>query len=90
MNSSTTCGAHLLHDVPKTIEDAMFVANKLGIPQLWVDQYCINQHNLAENIATINIMDAIYGNAELTIVAASGFDAHSGLPGIRRTSRISQ
>jgi hypothetical protein len=43
MNSSTTCGAHLLHDVPKTIEDAMFVANKLGIPQLWVDQYCINQ-----------------------------------------------
>ena len=90
MNGSTTCGARLLHNVPKTIEDAMFVASKLGIPQLWVDQYCINQHNLAEKTRTINDMDTIYGNAELTIIAASGRNAHSGLSGIRGTSRISQ
>lgn len=34
--------AHL----PKTIKDAIFVAKEIGIPSLWVNQYCINQVKL--------------------------------------------
>ncbi|KAJ2987586.1 hypothetical protein NUW58_g4422 [Xylaria curta] len=74
-------------DLPRTIEDAISVANELGIPQLWVDQYCINQEDAEEKMKTIQDMNLIYGGAELTIIAASGEDASAGLPGIRETPR---
>jgi len=82
--------ARLLLGAPKTIEDAIHVAEKIGIPQLWVDQYCINQHDIKMRSATIQSMDMIYGSAALTIIAASGEDAASGLPGIRGTTRAQQ
>ncbi|KAF2786839.1 HET-domain-containing protein, partial [Melanomma pulvis-pyrius CBS 109.77] len=84
---STFDGAALPSGLPQTIEDAIFVALELGIPQLWVDQYCINQKDLEEKMKTIQDMNLIYGGAELTIVAASGEDASGGLPGIRGTPR---
>jgi hypothetical protein len=74
-------------DLPKTIEDAIHVANFLEIPQLWVDQYCIDQHDAPSRDATIQRMNEVYSSASLTIVAASSNNAHTGLPGIRGTIR---
>lgn len=73
--------------IPKTIEDAMYVARTIGIPQLWVDQYCINQHDVAMRSTAIHSMGLIYGGAALTIIAANATNASSGLSGIRGTVR---
>lgn len=73
--------------IPKTIEDAMEVAIKLEIPQLWVDQYCIDQKDGEDKRRMIGSMNVIYGAAELTIIAAAGTNSESGLPGIRGTLR---
>lgn len=69
--------------LPKTVEDAMFVATELGIPFLWVDRYCINQDDPREKHDMIQNMDQTYEGAEITIIAAVGNDPYSGLPGIR-------
>lgn len=73
--------------VPKTVEDAMFVAIQLDIPFLWVDRYCIDQEKPQEKHNIIRNMDKIYHGAELTIIAAAGEDPRHGLPGVRGTPR---
>lgn len=73
--------------VPKTIEDAMYVAIELSIPYIWIDRYCIDpeeEHDVIRN------MNRIYEGAEVTIIAAAGEDPHYGLPGIRGTPRSEQ
>ncbi|KAH3943321.1 hypothetical protein HBI56_128550 [Parastagonospora nodorum] len=73
--------------MPKTIEDAMYVTLQLGISYLWVDRYCISQKTAAEKHRLITNMDAIYGGATLTIIAAAGGGPDHGLPGINGTPR---
>ncbi|KAH7400987.1 heterokaryon incompatibility protein-domain-containing protein [Phaeosphaeria sp. MPI-PUGE-AT-0046c] len=83
-------GSKLPDRLPKTVEDAMFIALKLGVPFLWVDRYCIDQHNDEEKHAIIQHMDRIYKGAELTIIAAVGNDPNHGIPGICGTARKPQ
>lgn len=73
--------------LPRTIEDAMTVVTSIGERFLWVDSLCIIQDDEKELRHTISAMDEIYKNAVLTIVAASGTDANSGLSGVRPGSR---
>jgi hypothetical protein len=70
---------------PRTIEDAMLVAKELRIPYLWVDRYCIDQHNHQEKHTMISNMDKIYSGAIITIIAAAGSDSSHGLPGVSTT-----
>jgi hypothetical protein len=81
--------ACLPHDLPKTIEDAMYVSVSLGIQYLWVDRYCIDQNDAKAKHDTISSMDSIYQCASLTIIAASGSGPDHGLPGVRGTRRRS-
>lgn len=74
-------------DVPSTIRDAIQVMEKIGVRYLWVDALCIMQDDPTEKAYVIGAMDAIYSRAQLTIVAAAGTHANSGLPGIRPGSR---
>ncbi|KAH7414129.1 heterokaryon incompatibility protein-domain-containing protein [Phaeosphaeria sp. MPI-PUGE-AT-0046c] len=76
-------------DLPKAIEDTLFVVLELGIPFIWVDRYCINQNNATEKHTIIGNMDRIYQDAELTMMAI-GADSNDGLPGVRGTPRVAQ
>jgi hypothetical protein len=72
--------------LPATIENALLVVRSLGDKFLWVDSLCIIQDDASDKLSFIPNMDSIYGCALITIVAASGTDAHSGLPGVRSLS----
>ncbi|KAH7070264.1 heterokaryon incompatibility protein-domain-containing protein [Paraphoma chrysanthemicola] len=67
---------------PQTITDAIMVTRRLGYQYLWVDQYCVDQTDSAHKDEQIRNMGQIYGEADVTIVAASGDSKHCGLPGV--------
>jgi len=73
-------------DIPLTIRDAILTSQLLSFKYLWVDSLCIEQDSPLK-METIEQMDAIYGRARLTLVAATGSDAQAGLPGIRTGHR---
>ncbi|KAK4204559.1 heterokaryon incompatibility protein-domain-containing protein [Triangularia verruculosa] len=79
-----------LGDLPLSIEDGITVTQKLGFRYLWVDQYCIRQHDEGDKHFQIRLMAEIYGSAQATIVAAAGSDPTYGLPGVSTTQRSPQ
>ena len=50
---------------------------------IWVDCYCIDQMSQSEVTQQIQMMDLIYQNAELTIIAAAGKYCSYGLLGVK-------
>ncbi|TFK34984.1 heterokaryon incompatibility protein-domain-containing protein [Crucibulum laeve] len=74
--------------IPLTIKDAMQLVRELGMRYLWVDCLCIIQDDdSVGKTDAISKMDHVYGAAFITIQAATGIDATSGLPGVRLGSR---
>lgn len=73
--------------VPQVIEDALVVFNAPGMQYLWVDKYCIDQHDHNSRSLQIRNMDRIYEGAYATIVACAGLNACFGLPGVGRVAR---
>ncbi|OAG08467.1 HET-domain-containing protein, partial [Paraphaeosphaeria sporulosa] len=73
--------------LPRTIADAIQVALNLKIFYLWIDKYCIDQHDYEGKERLIRHMDRIYTDAFLTIVASAGDGPHHGLPGVSLTPR---
>jgi hypothetical protein len=75
--------------LPQTYWDAMEVVRMLDLKYLWVDALCLPSGELGkdekrkydEGIANF---DRIYEGAELTIIAADGEDADSGIRAINR------
>jgi hypothetical protein len=74
------------HGLPTTIRDAITLTSSLA-RYVWIDSLCILQDDVEDKMKLIPLMDSIYGNGFLTIVAGSGSDANAGLPGIRKGSR---
>ncbi|KAK1758019.1 heterokaryon incompatibility protein-domain-containing protein [Echria macrotheca] len=71
----------------RTIRDAIDLVEKLGERFLWVDSLCLMQND-AEDVRTgTTVMDLIYEQSSLTIIAASGHDANAGLPGVHPGTR---
>jgi hypothetical protein len=66
--------------LPKTITDAIKLCQDISQNYLWVDCLCILQDGEEDKHSQIASMDAVYNLAFLTIVAAAGDDANSGLP----------
>ncbi|KAF2815311.1 uncharacterized protein BDZ99DRAFT_377819, partial [Mytilinidion resinicola] len=75
--------------LPQTIKDAILVTWKLGIRYLWVDALCIVQKAVFDSKNGISIHDgewaveannmaSVYGNAYITIMAASAADCQDG------------
>ncbi|KAI8626331.1 heterokaryon incompatibility protein-domain-containing protein [Xylariaceae sp. FL1651] len=76
-----------MEEIPRTIRDAIDVVEKLGEHYLWVDALCIFQDNISQKTQMIGIMDRIYRQAILTIIAAGGDNSDSGLGGLQPRSR---
>lgn len=79
--------AFLGDDVPLTVKDAIVANRALRFQYLWVDKYCIDQTDEEEHACFVGHMDKIYNSAALTIVAAAGDSAHSGLPAVSSVPR---
>ncbi|KAI0388991.1 heterokaryon incompatibility protein-domain-containing protein [Xylariaceae sp. FL0594] len=73
--------------IPKTIQDSIDFVRAIGCRYVWIDQVCLIQDNDDDRGTGINAMDLVYEQAHFTIIAASGKDADSGLPGVREGSR---
>ncbi|KAI9661044.1 MAG: hypothetical protein M1821_009371 [Bathelium mastoideum] len=76
--------------ISKTIRAAMEVVRAIGKRFLWVDSLCIQQDDDNEKKRQIAQMDRIYGHAVVTIVAADGHSADSGLLGITYSRTVDQ
>lgn len=74
--------------IPKAVRDAMKLVRKLQERYLWVDTLCIEQNNQEHKELHISNMDAIYHLAHLVVIAHSGENAESALPGLSRGTRI--
>ncbi|KAI0535880.1 heterokaryon incompatibility protein-domain-containing protein [Xylaria digitata] len=75
--------------IPKTIQDSIDFVRSVGCRYVWIDQLCLIQDDDHDRGTGINAMDLVYEQAYFTIVAGSGTDADSGLPGVREGTRSS-
>jgi len=73
----------ILDSLPKTFQDAIRVARRLGIEYIWIDSLCIVQDNENDWIRESERMGGIYMNAYITIAATSATDGTGGLDSIR-------
>ncbi|KAH7324842.1 heterokaryon incompatibility protein-domain-containing protein [Stachybotrys elegans] len=72
--------------IPQTIKNAMEMTKLLDIPYLyiWVDSICIVQDGTTgRKLETIKNMRLVYSASYLVIIAVSGADAFSGIPGVQ-------
>ncbi|KAK5467513.1 hypothetical protein LTS15_000486 [Exophiala xenobiotica] len=67
------------HDFPKAIKEAIDLVPRLGMRYIWIDSLCIVQDSFRSWNLNARIMHMIYGFASLTICAADGEDASTGL-----------
>ncbi|CAO2652659.1 Nn.00g009420.m01.CDS01 [Neocucurbitaria sp. VM-36] len=74
-------------EISRTVQDAVHVVRGLNERFLWTDAICIIQDDAADKAELIKDMDNVYARATLTIVAAQGTHANSGLPGIHAHAR---
>ena len=68
---------------PPTIQDAAKVCQGMGLQYLWIDALCIIQDDSNDKSVEIAKMNAIYGSATVTIVAARSSSATEGFLGER-------
>lgn len=68
--------------IAPVIQDAMEVTKQMGERYLWVDILCVEQNNAEAKHHQIEQMDVVYQQALLTLVAFSGQDSGSHLPGV--------
>jgi len=73
--------------IPRTIRDAMKLCQQLGEAYLWVDILCLMQDDDTDHAIGIRATASIYERAFVTIIAGSGTNADSGLPGVEDGSR---
>ncbi|CAH0004397.1 unnamed protein product [Clonostachys byssicola] len=75
------------HLIPKTIQDAITTTQVIGERYLWVDSLCLMQNDPEDLQDGTGVMDLIYEQSILCIIAAGGKDANAGLRGVGPGSR---
>ncbi|KAI2623079.1 heterokaryon incompatibility protein-domain-containing protein [Hypoxylon sp. NC1633] len=73
--------------LPRTIQDAIQVAVKIGLEYIWVDSICIIQDDNVDKQREIACMPRIYNESVVTIVAARAKSAREGFLHHRDTSK---
>lgn len=64
--------------LPKTIQDAIKVTQKLGLRYLWVDAFCIVQDSPKDLAKEIDAMGTTYNQATITIAAIGAASVEDG------------
>ncbi|KAF2786560.1 HET-domain-containing protein [Melanomma pulvis-pyrius CBS 109.77] len=72
-----------LSRLPKTLQDAVAVADSCGIKYLWVDALCITQDDAVDKAMEIANMGHVYANATVVISASRAKTAAEGFLGPR-------
>ncbi|MCJ1441565.1 MAG: hypothetical protein MMC23_002054 [Stictis urceolatum] len=67
-----------LGDLPRTFQDAIFVARQIGVRFLWIDALCIIQDRSDWEVEA-GRMAEVYQNSYLNIAASNGDSSHAGL-----------
>lgn len=75
-------------ELPKTFQDAIFVARRLRIPYLWIDSLCIIQDSHEDWIQQAGLMEQVYSNSYLNIAAADSYNSAGGLKRARDPTAI--
>ncbi|KAF2865545.1 heterokaryon incompatibility protein-domain-containing protein [Massariosphaeria phaeospora] len=70
-------------ELPPVIRDAIDLTRRLNLKFIWIDALCIIQDSQDSWRLNAYNMDVIYGNAEVTICAADGDGADTGLKAAR-------
>ncbi|KAK0743859.1 heterokaryon incompatibility protein-domain-containing protein, partial [Schizothecium vesticola] len=68
-----------LNELSKTVRDAIYLAQKLGIPYLWVDSLCIVQDDKQDWLEEAPRMGSVYEHAYLTFAATAAVNGDVGL-----------
>jgi hypothetical protein len=71
------------------IQDAIDFTKQIDQRYVWIDGLCIVQDDDEMKASIIGKMNLVYRHAFLTLFAATGDDANSGLAGFRPKSRPS-
>ncbi|KAK3949312.1 HET domain protein pin-c2 [Pseudoneurospora amorphoporcata] len=66
-------------DLPKTFQDAVDIARKLGQRYLWIDSLCIIQDSEQDWAREASLMAKVYSYAYCTLAALSSKDGSEGL-----------
>ncbi|KAG4267401.1 hypothetical protein FPRO04_12961 [Fusarium proliferatum] len=69
----------VIRDLPKALRQSIDLTHQLGIRYIWIDALCIVQNSRHSWNLNARAMHLIYGNSVLTICAADGNDANTGL-----------
>ncbi|KAI0861657.1 heterokaryon incompatibility protein-domain-containing protein [Xylaria cubensis] len=64
--------------LPRTFQDAVIVASKMGLSYLWADALCIMQDDSDDKERELAVMAKVYQNASLTIVASRAASVEDG------------
>jgi len=64
--------------LPKTLQDALFVADKLGLGYIWIDSLCIVQDDQSDWSNESSKMADVYSNAHVVLAAAYPEDCAQG------------
>lgn len=66
-------------DLPKTFQDAVLLAHRLGVQYMWIDALRIVQDDPNDLELGISEMHNVFAHAEFTIAASFGKDSAAGL-----------
>ncbi|OCL13597.1 HET-domain-containing protein [Glonium stellatum] len=73
----------LIHDLPKTIRDAIAITRRLGFKYIWIDALCILQDSPSDWTEEAASMADVYGSCFLTIAALGAWGSDVGCFGQR-------
>ncbi|ORY09167.1 heterokaryon incompatibility protein-domain-containing protein, partial [Clohesyomyces aquaticus] len=76
--------------LPRTLQDAIYVSDRLGIPMIWIDCLCIIQGDSDDLAVELARMPEIYKNAYVTISASSASTCYEGFLMSRNLAAIIQ
>ncbi|OTA65273.1 HET-domain-containing protein [Hypoxylon sp. EC38] len=60
-----------ISQLPKTLRDAAWLTNEIGLDYLWIDALCVVQDDIEDKHHEIPRMELYYGHSTVTICAAS-------------------